>query len=271
MRWRGGLSSVRVEPWGGGPGIRKRISAHVRSNVIAYLALFVALGGTSAYAANTIGSDDVVNDSLMSEDVQNGTLTRSDLAPSTLTGTYVLDDSLSFHDLALGTIVNSRLADNGVNSAKVAPDSLNGSDVDESTLTNARVSKEAAQTGPPVSSGAQFTQTAIPLGDGAWTQRAGEYVQVAGQATVVTPPTCDLIAGLFPGFGFVSVLSEGRVVASAAVPPGGGTHTVYFDSFPLRGPDADSAQTLTASISDQCTGGDDYTASDLKINVVGIR
>ena len=257
-------------PQAGRPRIRKRISSHVRSNVIAYLALFVALGGTSAYAANTIGSEDVVNDSLMSEDVQNGTLTRSDLAPSTLTGTYVLDDSLSFHDLAPGTIVNSRLADNGVNSAKVAPDSLTGNDVDESTLTNARFIKESVQTGGPVSSGAQFLATPIPLDDGAWTQREGEFAQVAGQATVVTPAACEIVVG-FPATAFINVHSDGELVALGSVPADGGTHTAYLESLPQRGPDADDPQTLTASVSDQCTGSANYTVSNLKLNAVGIR
>jgi hypothetical protein len=32
---------------------------HVRSNAVAYLALFVALGGTGAYAADKIGSNEI--------------------------------------------------------------------------------------------------------------------------------------------------------------------------------------------------------------------
>src|SRR5215211_7473196 len=48
-----------------------RISRHVRSNLIGYVALFVALGGT-AYAAATVNSGDVINDSLRSVDLKNG-------------------------------------------------------------------------------------------------------------------------------------------------------------------------------------------------------
>ena len=72
-----------------------RLRHHLRSNLIAYLALFVALGGTGAYAANTIGSEDVIDNSLRTEDIQTATLLRQDHKPEELTGTYILDGSLS--------------------------------------------------------------------------------------------------------------------------------------------------------------------------------
>ncbi len=43
------------------------------ANVVATLALFVALGGTS-YAVLHVGSDDVVDNSLRSRDIRNNTL-----------------------------------------------------------------------------------------------------------------------------------------------------------------------------------------------------
>ena len=36
------------------PGVLSRLGGHTRRNLIAYLALFVALGGTSAYAAKAL-------------------------------------------------------------------------------------------------------------------------------------------------------------------------------------------------------------------------
>jgi hypothetical protein len=55
---------------------------HLRSNAIAYLALFVALGGTGAYAAATITGKDVVDNSLTSRDVVG--LTGKDIVESKL-------------------------------------------------------------------------------------------------------------------------------------------------------------------------------------------
>jgi hypothetical protein len=42
---------------------------HLRRNAVAYVALFVALGGTGAYAAATITGAQVVDNSLTSKDV----------------------------------------------------------------------------------------------------------------------------------------------------------------------------------------------------------
>jgi len=55
--------------------LRRRLSY---GNVVATLALFIALGGTS-YAVLHVGSDDVTDNSLRSRDVRNGTLLSRDL------------------------------------------------------------------------------------------------------------------------------------------------------------------------------------------------
>lgn len=53
------------------------------STVVAYLALVVALTGTS-YAAGLVGSPQIKNNSILSKDVHNHTLKTKDLAPKTL-------------------------------------------------------------------------------------------------------------------------------------------------------------------------------------------
>ena len=64
----------------------KRIRPHLTyANVMATLALFVALGGSS-YAALNIRSSDVVNNSLRSEDVRNNELTGRDIKNGRLGG-----------------------------------------------------------------------------------------------------------------------------------------------------------------------------------------
>ena len=51
-----------------------RLFGHIRQNVVAWLALFVALGGTSAYAANTIRTGDIVDNEVYTTDVRDDTL-----------------------------------------------------------------------------------------------------------------------------------------------------------------------------------------------------
>jgi hypothetical protein len=84
----------------------------MRHNVVAYLALFVALGGTSAYAANTVFSADIVDGEVKSVDVGDGEIKSAD----------VKDQSLTTFDVS--TFLGADVVDN----------TLTGDDIDESTL-----------------------------------------------------------------------------------------------------------------------------------------
>jgi hypothetical protein len=84
------------------------------SNVISLVALVFALGGTSAYAANTVLSADIVD----------GEVKTVDLGPAAVTNGKLADNSIGS-----GKIVNG-----AVTSDKVANDALTGADINESTL-----------------------------------------------------------------------------------------------------------------------------------------
>lgn len=65
--------------WGSpGPSIVAGMLKHLRQNLVAYLALFVALGGTS-YAAVTVTGSQVKDGTLTGRDVRDGTLAVKDL------------------------------------------------------------------------------------------------------------------------------------------------------------------------------------------------
>jgi hypothetical protein len=93
-------------------------------DVMAAIACFAALAGGTAYAADTIGSSDVIDDSLLSQDIKNGNVGNVDLAAN----------SVGFDKIRPGNVFNSDLAANAVTGAKVAPDTITGSDVAESSL-----------------------------------------------------------------------------------------------------------------------------------------
>ena len=48
-------------------------------DVMAAIACFGVLAGGTAYAANTIGSADVIDESLLSQDIKNGEVKNSDI------------------------------------------------------------------------------------------------------------------------------------------------------------------------------------------------
>jgi hypothetical protein len=70
------------------------------ATLVAYLALALALSTGTAYAANTIGSSDIIDDSILSADVHNGTLVAGDLAKNTIGTGRVQDNSLTLTDIA---------------------------------------------------------------------------------------------------------------------------------------------------------------------------
>lgn len=63
------------------------------ANVTATLALLIAVAGGTAYAANTIGSSDVIDNSLLSADLKNNQVRGADVQNEGLTGADIADKS----------------------------------------------------------------------------------------------------------------------------------------------------------------------------------
>jgi hypothetical protein len=121
------------------PSIRCRLIALVRAQWAGLLALFLVIAGGTAYAANTIGSTDIINGQVKSVDIGTNEVTSADVRDDTLA-----NGGLAPVDLRPGAVGTSEVADNAlrgadiatgaVSSTKVADESLTGSDVAESTL-----------------------------------------------------------------------------------------------------------------------------------------
>lgn len=100
-----------------------RLRRHAAANVVAYLALFVALGGTAAATTYVVSSN-------------------AQIGPHTVYGSVkpsgandnVTDGSLGTADLADRTVSNRKLGGNAVTTDKVANNTLTGNDIDESKL-----------------------------------------------------------------------------------------------------------------------------------------
>jgi hypothetical protein len=83
------------------------------ANVVATVALFVALGGTS-YAVLHVSSDDVIDNSLRSRDIQNDSLLSRDIRDRTIRARDVRREALgsrAIKESALGTVPRASEAD----------------------------------------------------------------------------------------------------------------------------------------------------------------
>ncbi len=85
-----------------------RLLAHVRGNAIAYLALFVALGGTGYAAislpANSVGTRQLRNRAVTAKKVANGSITSAKLNSSDINGSIRLWARIS----PTGTVLASK-------------------------------------------------------------------------------------------------------------------------------------------------------------------
>jgi hypothetical protein len=97
------------------------------ANVVATLALFFALGG-GAYAAATIGSAQVIDNSLKSQDLKDNAAVRSrDVVDDTVTG-----GGLAGYDVKNNSLTSADVAN--LTGADVSNDSLTGQQINESSL-----------------------------------------------------------------------------------------------------------------------------------------
>ena len=79
------------------------------ANVVATLALIVALGGGAAYAANTVFSSDIVN----------GEVKAADIAPRAVRSAEILDDEVQNADIAAASVRTAEIGNNQIHTRDV--------------------------------------------------------------------------------------------------------------------------------------------------------
>lgn len=90
---------------------RTRIGKHLRRNVVAYIALMLAvtMSPLPSWAAGKIGTSDI----------KNGAVTTKKLAGSAVKGSKIKDGSVGTADLANGAVTSGKLADGAVVAGKL--------------------------------------------------------------------------------------------------------------------------------------------------------
>jgi hypothetical protein len=107
-------------------GFRKRLTF---ANVCSFLALLIALGTGSAYAANTIFSKDIVNGEVKKADIATRAVTSAKVRDGGVQTIDIADDAISGGKIMDGAVSGAGLADNAVTGVKVAGNSLTTADL----------------------------------------------------------------------------------------------------------------------------------------------
>ena len=113
-------------------------------DVMAALALFVAVSTGGAYAANTVFSTDIVDGEVKAPDIassavqtseiNNGAVINSKLGASAVNSVKVQDGSVATADLAGNAVNGAKVLDNSLTGTDVLDNALKGADIAESSL-----------------------------------------------------------------------------------------------------------------------------------------
>jgi hypothetical protein len=188
-----------------------RIRHHIRSNLVAYVALFFAFTGGAAWAthpggANTISSGDIIN----------GEVENNDLGADSVGSGKIADRSVKNADLSIGASSSNTIADGGIQGVDVKNETLTGAQVDESTLFN------------------DGSLTDADLKDGAVTpKKLGTLPAVRVRTTLPTAQTTRNVAVHSVQFAAEEFDTAGAFSPSQSqvclVPPIGGTYVIEGD------------------------------------------
>ena len=225
----------------------RAILAHLRSNVVAYVALFAALGGTS-YAAVRLKPHSVTSAALAPRAV-----THAKLARNSVTSLNVAPRSLTAADLAPGALAKG-------------PAGAPGAAGPQGTPGGASVGARARSTGPVTAP--KGANTPVPLNGNTWTQVGNELDLITGSMTVQVPASC---SGSFGNSLVASVDGTPNTFAIGPTAPASGTVTVPFVVGTLSEASQAASHTVTAAFSNSCTkDGENFTVSNVKLDVIRV-
>ncbi len=155
--------------------LRKRLTY---ANVMSSIAVFLVLGGATAFAAtqlakNSVGTKQLKSNAVTTAKIKKEAVSRAKIKNSAVDAAKLADNSVTTTKLADSAVTNSKLAENAVTGAKVADGSLSGADINQGSLTSVKAanvysalfestgSKLARASDPGIKSGGCFLVCAI--------------------------------------------------------------------------------------------------------------
>jgi hypothetical protein len=187
------------------------------ANVVATLALFLALGG-AAYAVsklprNSVGAKQIKKSAVTGIKVRNGSLTGADVKAASLTGAAVKPASLT----------GANVADGSLTGAKVADASLSGADLQDASVPASKITG-LSQPGGTLGSGTTLRGVFSPRVDAnnSTSVTAGEGVSFGGYRLQARP-----LVNIIPPAGSSTTACPGSTASPEAA---SGNLCVYINS-----------------------------------------
>ena len=156
-----------------------RVLVHVRRQWMGALALLIALTTGTAYAANTVGSSDVINESLLGQDIKNGEVKVADIGQAAVATEEIANNQVKATDIGDGEVKSAEIANGQVQTADIGANHVRSSHVLDANLTGADLANNTLK-------GADIDEATLDVGDAA---RA--YAFVRPDDCTATPGTCE--------------------------------------------------------------------------------
>jgi hypothetical protein len=197
---------------------------YFRRNVVGFLALFVALGGT-AYAVNTVGSSDiidgqvksvdvgdaeiksadvkdeslttfdvstflgvdVVDGTLTSADIQNFSLGNGDFLTGSVDSRVLTDNSVGVSDIGSQQVASDEVLNNSLLSSDISSQAVGSDEVTDNSLTGTDINESALNMPPTTTAG--FTTVGVTGLQDAFTKVASKFLAAGSYAVTATANT----------------------------------------------------------------------------------
>ncbi len=109
------------------------------ANVVSTLCLILVVGGGAAYAADTIGSEDIINGQVKSPDIGNNQVRSADIRADAVDGSKVLDNSLGTNDVATNSLFGSDIFDGTLTSADIGTSAVASTEIANGSIVSADI------------------------------------------------------------------------------------------------------------------------------------
>ena len=109
------------------------------ANVCSFLALTIALGTGTAYAANTVFSTDIVDGEVMNADLASNAVSSAKIANQAVKTTDLGDAAVTAAKIGDGEVTSSKIAAGAVDTLSILNGTISSTDIAASTITGSNI------------------------------------------------------------------------------------------------------------------------------------
>ncbi len=154
------------------------------ANVASTLALFLALGGSAAYAADKIQSGDIARGAVHSSNVFKRAITSGKLAVGAVRSNQIADGAVSSKQVGNGAIGSRQIENGAVGTKQIGDGAIGSRQIGNSAVAPSNLEFPVFYAASPSGGSAAITEalTPYPIAGNTWTQNPGQIEVVFGGA-----------------------------------------------------------------------------------------